>query len=208
MRPSAINIQCLVRYLHTSAPFHKRVHIHIYALPFIVGELFLAPNLHSNYTPTPLPTLVTGQMLQVSVGQYLFDTAGTPRRALKSLTYVTVTMQPLIDRLEFPRVRVCVCGVCVCVCVGGVCVCVCVCVCVVIGWTYYKSGLLTYLITNEDLPTWLPFKLNTATFSFLLPILYKLYPSTRARVCARCVISDSLNLTTCIRRPCWSQTGT
>lgn len=47
-----------------------------------------------------------------------------------------------------------------------------------IGWAYYKSGLLTYLITNSDLPAWLPFKMNTATFSFILPNLYKLYPST------------------------------
>ncbi len=43
----------------------------------ITGEVFLASGLHSNYTPTPIPALATNQMLQLSVGQYLFDTAGT-----------------------------------------------------------------------------------------------------------------------------------
>lgn len=91
-----------------------------YLLIPVKGEVFLASGLHSNYTPTPIPALATNQMLQLSVGQYLFDTA---------------------------------------------------------GWAYYKSGLLTYLITNSDLPAWLPFKMNTATFSFILPNLYKLYPN-------------------------------
>jgi hypothetical protein len=91
-----------------------------YLLIPITGEVFLASGLHSNYTPVPLPALATGQMLQLTVGQYLFNTA---------------------------------------------------------GWAYYKSGLLTYLITNSVLPAWLPFKLNTATFSFILPNLYKLYPN-------------------------------
>jgi hypothetical protein len=91
-------------------------------------------------------------MLQLSVGQYLFDTAGTA---------LHIALRAPSENLPMHQSG----RVCSSRAIGT-------------GWAYYKSGLLTYLITNSDLPAWLPFKLNTATFSFLLPNLYKLYPST------------------------------
>jgi len=88
-----------------------------YILLPLKGEVLLEPDQHSGYTPAPLPTLASRQMLQVIVGRYLLDTA---------------------------------------------------------GWTYFKSGVLEQLVTNDDVPSWFPFKLNTESLSAILPALNEL----------------------------------
>jgi lipopolysaccharide-binding protein len=40
-----------------------------------------------------------------------------------------------------------------------------------------KGGLLQYNITDQDLPSWSPIRLNTASWSFLLPQLASKYPN-------------------------------
>jgi hypothetical protein len=90
-----------------------------YLLVPVKGEVFLSSGLRSNYTADPLPTMVTGQMLQLTVGEYFFNTA---------------------------------------------------------GWTYFKTGLLAFFLENSNLPSWVPIRLNTAYFAFILPALYKNYP--------------------------------
>jgi len=42
----------------------------------------------------------------------------------------------------------------------------------------YKAGLFTFTVTNKDIPAESPLKLNTDSFEFLIPELYKEYPNT------------------------------
>jgi len=51
------------------------------------------------------------------------------------------------------------------------------------GWTYFKSGVLEQLVTNDDVPSWFPFKLNTESLSAILPALNELCKGALARRC-------------------------
>jgi lipopolysaccharide-binding protein len=44
------------------------------------------------------------------------------------------------------------------------------------GFVYWGLGQLTLTITNANLPSWAPIRLNTTDFRYLLPNLYKAFP--------------------------------
>jgi len=45
------------------------------------------------------------------------------------------------------------------------------------GFTFWKLGKLTVQVTDKDLPSWSPVRLNTTSFQFTIPNLYKAYPN-------------------------------
>jgi len=45
------------------------------------------------------------------------------------------------------------------------------------GWAFYKIGTFTATVTDSDIPSWSPVRLNTESFKILIPELYETYGS-------------------------------
>jgi lipopolysaccharide-binding protein len=45
------------------------------------------------------------------------------------------------------------------------------------GFVFWKLNHLSTIITDKNIPSWSPIRLNTSSFEYLIPILYKNYPN-------------------------------